>query len=196
MKSCLAVIFTLILHQKAKGARHPDVAFLAFHPCGRVACGAWPLWLPQEAPWSGVIGVGSSPARPGAQGCHSRWAGGPAAPPSREGGVRPVPPCALLPRLLGWSSVPVSCLSVRTSDPLQWRGGERGMSQSVGTDGTVPRLSFHHCQAVVPGTLNAVTPQREGTLPLGTSIPTLDVQPPQTVLSPSHGSVSPLERTC
>lgn len=125
MKSCLAVIFTLILHQKAKGARHPDVAFLAFHPCGRVACGAWPLWLPQEAPWSGVIGVGSSPARPGAQGCHSRWAGGPAAPPSREGGVRPVPPCALLPRLLGWSSVPVSCLSVRTSDPSS-RGRREG----------------------------------------------------------------------
>lgn len=118
---------------------------------------------------------------------------GPGCPPFPGGWG---PPCALLPRLLGWSSVPVSCLSVRTSDPLQWRGGERGMSQSVGADGTVPRLSFHHCQAVVPGTLNAVTPQREGTLPLRTSIPTLDVQPPQTVLSPSHGSVSPLERTC
>ena len=87
------MIFTLILHQKAKGARHRDVAFLAFHPCGRVACGAWPLWLPQEAPWSGVIGMGSSLARPGAQGCHSRWAGGPAAPlPGRVGSalLRPV----------------------------------------------------------------------------------------------------------
>lgn len=195
MKSCLAVIFTLILHQKAKGARHGDVAFLAFHPCGRVACGAWPLWLPQEAPWSGVIGVGSSLARPGAQGCHSRWAGGPAAPlPGRVGSALLRPVRSSHGSLVGQVSPSAAFQSGRRTPPVE--GRERGMSQSVGTDGTVPRLSFHHCQAVVPGTLNAVTPQREGTLPLGTSIPTLDVQPPQTVLSPSHGSVSPLERTC
>lgn len=50
---------------------------------------------------------------------------GPGCPPSREGGVRPAPPCALLPRLLGWSGVPVSCLSVRTSDPSS-RGRREG----------------------------------------------------------------------
>lgn len=50
---------------------------------------------------------------------------GPGCPPSREGGVRPAPPCALLPRLLGWSSVPISCLSVRTSDPSS-RGRREG----------------------------------------------------------------------
>lgn len=121
MKSCLAVIFTLILHQKAKGARHRDVAFLAFLLCGRVACGAWPLWLPQEAPWSGVIGMGSSLARPGAQGATHGGQG--AWLPPFPGGWGP--PCALLPRLLGWSGVPVSCLSVRTSDPSS-RGRREG----------------------------------------------------------------------
>lgn len=117
---------------------------------------------------------------------------GPGCPPSREGGVRPVR--SSHGSLVGQVSPSAAFQSGRRTPPVE--GGERGMSQSVGADGTVPRLSFHHCQAVVPGTLNAVTPQREGTLPLGTSIPTLDVQPPQTVLSPSHGSVSPLERTC
>lgn len=117
---------------------------------------------------------------------------GPGCPPSREGGVRPVR--SSHGSLVGQVSPSAAFQSGRRTPPVE--GGERGMSQSVGADGTVPRLSFHHCQAVVPGTLNAVTPQREGTLPLRTSIPTLDVQPPQTVLSPSHGSVSPLERTC
>lgn len=88
-----------------------DVLLVGLGPCGflRKPRGQGSLvWAPA---WPGQVPRGATHGGQGAR-----------LPPFPGGWG---PPCALLPRLLGWSSVPISCLSVRTSDPSS-RGRREG----------------------------------------------------------------------